>query len=93
MNNKALVLLSFLFLFCLQGHKSLNAMPHKPQESIVDFGPKGDGKTINTSAIQQAIDQTIARGGGTVYIPSGVFLSGTLLIRSILTYFWKPERF
>lgn len=59
----------------------------QPQKNIVDYGAKGDGKTINTSAIQQAIDQTNASGGGTVYIPSGVFLSGTLRLRSNITLY------
>lgn len=46
--------------------------------SIVDFGAKGDGATINTEAIQQAIDEVSAAGGGCVTVPEGVFLSGAL---------------
>ena len=45
--------------------------------NIVDFGAVGDGITVNTRAIQKAIDM-----GGTVYIPSGVFVTGTLYLKS-----------
>lgn len=45
--------------------------------NIMDFGAIGDGVTVNTKAIQKAIDM-----GGTVYIPSGVFITGTLYLKS-----------
>ena len=45
--------------------------------SILDFGAVGDGKTINTKAIQAAVD-----AGGTVYIPAGVFVTGTIYLKS-----------
>lgn len=45
--------------------------------NIQDFGAIGDGKTVNTQAIQQAID-----AGGTVYIPDGVYVTGTLYLKS-----------
>jgi alpha-L-rhamnosidase len=40
----------------------------------------GDGKTLNTRAIQQAIDDCAA-AGGTVVIPKGVFVSGSLFLK------------
>lgn len=49
--------------------------------SIRDFGAKGDGATINTAAIQAAIDHLAARGGGTVVVPQGVFVSGALFLK------------
>jgi polygalacturonase len=52
--------------------------------TITDFGARGDNKTINTKAIQQAID-ACAKTGGTVLIPGGTFLSGTLILKSNLT--------
>lgn len=45
--------------------------------NIKDFGAIGDGVTVNTEAIQKAIDM-----GGTVYIPSGVYVTGTLYLKS-----------
>lgn len=47
---------------------------------IRDFGALGDGATINTAAIQAAIDRA-ARTGETVLIPAGVFRTGTLLLK------------
>jgi hypothetical protein len=53
--------------------------------NIRDFGAKGDGKTLNTTAIQSAIDKCFIDKGGTVMIPAGDFLSGTLELKSNVT--------
>ena len=42
-------------------------------QNVLDFGAKGDGKTLDTAAIQAAID-----AGGEVYFPKGIYISGTL---------------
>ena len=52
------------------------------QNSITDFGAIPDGKTLNTQAIQTAIDKIQAQGGGTLIIPKGVFLTGTIVLKS-----------
>lgn len=49
--------------------------------SITDFGAVGDGTTLNTKAIQAGIDQLAAKGGGTLVIPKGVFLSGAIFLK------------
>src|SRR5438270_309178 len=48
-------------------------------------GAVGDGKTLDTGALQKAIDACAARGGGTVYVAAGRYLSGTLLLRDNIT--------
>ncbi|MEI8093083.1 MAG: glycosyl hydrolase family 28 protein [Spirochaetales bacterium] len=48
---------------------------------IRDFGAVGDGKTMNTQAIQKALDAA-NQSGETVLIPAGVFVSGTLNLHS-----------
>ncbi|SIQ24429.1 glycoside hydrolase family 28 protein [Halanaerobium kushneri] len=46
--------------------------------NILDFGAKGDGKTLNTAAIKKAVEKCSQNGGGEVYIPAGDFLTGTI---------------
>ena len=50
--------------------------------NIASYGAVADGKTINTKAIQKTIDACAAKGGGTVAIPAGVYISGTLHLKS-----------
>jgi len=49
-----------------------------------DDGAKGDGTTLNTEAIQQAIDKAAAVGG-TVTLKPGVYLTGSLFLKSGVT--------
>ena len=53
--------------------------------SPLDFGATGDGITLDTLAFQTAIDSCAGHGGGTVYVPAGRYLIGTLFFRSNLT--------
>ena len=48
---------------------------------ITDFKAVGDGATLNTKAIQSAIDQLATNGGGTVVVPKGVFLTGAIFLK------------
>jgi len=50
--------------------------------NVRDFGAIGDGTTVNTAAIQMAIDACRDAGGGRVVVPRGVFVSGTLRLHS-----------
>ena len=49
---------------------------------ITDFGAVGDGKTLNTKAIQAAIDKCAStKMGGVLVIPKGTFLSGAIFLK------------
>ena len=49
--------------------------------SIKDCGAVADGVTLDTQAIQSAIDQVSSSGGGTVLVPSGVYLTGSIWLK------------
>jgi hypothetical protein len=53
--------------------------------AIKDFGAVADNKTLNTAAIQRALDACAAGGGGEVVVPAGIFLTGGLLLKSETT--------
>jgi hypothetical protein len=50
--------------------------------NVRDFGALGDGKTLDTAAINKAIDACTAAGGGQVLLPPGTYLSGTVMLKS-----------
>ena len=56
-------------------------MAVKPSLSILESGAVDDGKTLNTQAIQAAIDKLAGNGGGTVVIPKGCFLTGSIFLK------------
>lgn len=50
--------------------------------NIKDFGAIDDAKTINTSSIANVINTCAENGGGTVYVPAGIFLTGSIILKS-----------
>lgn len=53
--------------------------------NLLDVGGRNDGVTLNTAAINGAIEQLSAQGGGTLYIPAGTYLTGPITLQSHLT--------
>jgi polygalacturonase len=49
---------------------------------VKSFGARGDGQTLDTPAINKAIDTAAAAGGGTVYFPAGNYLSVSIHLKS-----------
>ncbi len=47
-----------------------------------DFGAVGDGVTMCTKAIQDAIDECAAKGGGVVKFKTGIYLTGSIFLKS-----------
>ncbi|MBN2328037.1 MAG: glycoside hydrolase family 28 protein [Candidatus Omnitrophica bacterium] len=66
------------------------AVESKPFYSAADFGAKGDGKTMDTKAIQAAVDAASQAGGGTVALPAGTYLSGTIFLKSRIHLYLAP---
>jgi polygalacturonase len=50
--------------------------------NVKKYGAKGDGKSLDSKSINKAIDEASRNGGGTVYLPSGSYLSGSIRLRS-----------
>ncbi len=50
--------------------------------NIVRYGAKADGLTVNTKAINQAIEACHAVGGGTVLVPAGLWLTGPIVLKN-----------
>jgi polygalacturonase len=50
--------------------------------NVRNFGAAGDGKTLDTAAIQKAVNTASAAGGGIVLIPAGKFLTGPFTLAS-----------
>jgi polygalacturonase len=66
----------------------LGVVPGGPASSVVsdfdvrDFGAAGDGKKLDTLAINNAIAAAAAVGGGTVHLPSGTYLCFSIHLKS-----------
>lgn len=50
--------------------------------NVKSYGAKGDGKNLDSKAIDKAIDAAATAGGGTIYFPAGNFLSVTIHLKS-----------
>lgn len=53
--------------------------------SVRDYDPITDGSELTTGAVQDAIDDCAARGGGEVYVSPGEYLVGTIVLRDGVT--------
>jgi len=73
---------------CLLLFRGVSATPG--EFPVTAFGAAGDGKTINTASIQRAITTCYEQGGGSVIIPAGVFLTGTLSLKSRVNLVLQP---
>ncbi|MBI5950457.1 MAG: glycoside hydrolase family 28 protein [Chloroflexi bacterium] len=49
--------------------------------NVREHGAMGDGQTLDSPAIQSAIDLCAEQGGGTIYLPAGQYLTGSLFLR------------
>ena len=55
--------------------------------NVRTFGATGDGKTVDTPAINKAIDAVVAAGGGTLVFPAGTYVCFTIRLKSHVTLY------
>lgn len=55
--------------------------------NIRDFGAVGDGITVDSDAVNRAIDAAAANGGGTVYFPAGYYLCYSIHLKTNITLY------
>src|SRR5947209_3225900 len=58
---------------------------HATDVDVTEYGAKGDSATLNSAAIQKAIDNCNKSGGGKVIFPAGKYLSGTIVLKDNVT--------
>jgi polygalacturonase len=76
---------AFVFLSVASLLLSATACWSAPRTYLAnDYGAKGDGKSLETAALQKAIDAA-ARTGGTVTMKPGVYLTGSIFLKSGVT--------
>jgi polygalacturonase len=71
-------LIAALFFFTAISAQETSA----PFFNIRSYGAAGDGKTVDTKAINDAIDAAARVGGGTVFFPAGTYLSYSIHLKS-----------
>ncbi len=64
-----------------------NKLPILQFFNVKDFGATGDGVTLDTASLNKAIDACCSAGGGIVYLPPGNYLSGTVVLKSNVTFY------
>lgn len=74
------IALTFLCWTALAG--CLQAASGPALFNVKDYGASGDGEHLETDAINAAINACVAAGGGTVNVPPGKYLTGTVVLKS-----------
>ena len=71
----------FLFMISVACSSFFFSPTTKKRFVITDYGAKSDTSVMNTAAIQKTIDECSAKGGGTVVVPKGTFVSGAIFLK------------
>jgi polygalacturonase len=66
---------------------SREALANSSILNVKHFGATGDGQTIDTAAINRAIEHAASAGGGTVYFPAGTYLSYSIHLKSFVSLY------
>lgn len=70
-------------------------LPQFPDRTfnVIDYGADPTSFSLSTEAIQRAIDDCTAQGGGTVVIPEGIYTTGPITLRSNVRLYTEPNCF
>lgn len=79
----SILLLSMMIVFSSQASILLKPVNF----NIREYGARGDGKTLDTKAINHTIEIAAQEGGGTVFFPAGNYLSGSIHLKSNITLY------
>jgi polygalacturonase len=84
---KLFLIIGIVFFLLYASSSSASPVDETHTINIKDFGAVGDGKTLNTNAINNAIEAAVKQGGGTVYFPAGTFLGFSIRLKSNITLY------
>src|SRR5437879_264319 len=84
---KSLTVLLIMVGLVFASSTTAQIAPTRGFYNAVSFGASTDGQTKCTEAIRKAIDMAASDGGGTVYFPSGTYLTGPIHMRSHITLY------
>nr|WP_314897693.1 glycosyl hydrolase family 28 protein [uncultured Flavobacterium sp.] len=88
--NKGILKSCIVLLFLFQISFNVEIYANKSKNYLITaFGAVPDGKTLNTKAIQSAIDKANKNKGGRVVFPKGRFLSGSIVLKSGVELFFE----
>lgn len=78
------IFISKVIIIIIIGYASLSKLNSQNNSlyNVKDFGAHGDGQSLETEALQNAIDMSHYNGGGIVFFPPGKYLTGTLILKS-----------
>lgn len=88
LKGRKLFILFLMLLNCCFVEMSANISIQKSKEVVIQSGKlhiPSDGKTLCTTQLQQAIDYISKRGGGTLVLTPGTYLSGSIFLKSGVT--------
>lgn len=61
---------------------TVTASPATSEYNVREYGAVGDGTNLDSAGINRAIAAAAAAGGGTVRVPAGVYLSGSIHLQN-----------
>jgi len=75
------------FVLLLECALSVSVQGQTAVFNVRDYNALGDGQTKDTVALQQAIDSCSGNGGGTVVVPPGTYVTGSLFLKSNVDFY------